>query len=68
MNGDWNCATVDIDAIFIHATDRAVLVRYYDDTVWIPLSVCHIDPEDAEEGDEVVVTIQEWFAEKEGIV
>jgi hypothetical protein len=45
-----------------HETDMAYLVIIDGDEVWIPKSVCELDE------DNQIIEVQEWFAEKEGLI
>jgi len=64
-------AYIALDAVdcIVKATAKAVLVRFSTAgraDVWIPRSVCE-DGDALEEGDTDVV-VQEWFAEREGMI
>ena len=60
--------TIRIDDVTIKkATPRAVLVDIDGDEYWIPQSQIHDDSEVWREGDNGLLVISEWFAEKEGI-
>ena len=54
----------------VHATDKALLVRFCDgdEDIWIPFSQI-ADPEDYEKGDENgTISITEWIAEQAGLL
>lgn len=55
--------TVEIAVEIKHVTDRAVLVFDGDNEFWVPRSLIEdFDPNDN------VINVQEWFAEKEGMI
>ena len=57
---------IDIDQI-VHVSERAVLVRIDDYEHWIPLSV--LEPgTDGDLGEENILHVAEWFAEREGFI
>lgn len=48
-------------------TDKAALVEYEGERVWIPLSQI-ADPDDLEAGpDEVTVSVTDWIADQKGL-
>lgn len=59
----------DIEVIFQHATDRAVCVRFDEDSddTWIPLSQCEIDGERLR-GGIVSLTAPQSILEERGLV
>lgn len=48
----------------VHQTALAILYDFGDQEAWVPKSV--VEDDDGEDGG--VVEIQEWFAEKEGLL
>lgn len=58
---------MDIEVIISHMTDRAVLVKEYeqDSGTWLPLSQVEVDGDVGEYG---VVTIPEWLALDKGLI
>lgn len=59
--------SIEMFAICDHETDKALLVILSDQKkIWVPKSVVHIDSEVQAKGDEGTLTVQKWFAEKEG--
>lgn len=54
--------SIDIDSIEAE-TDLAILVSIDDEKVWIPRSVCKVD-----EDDDNILSVEQWFAEKEGLI
>lgn len=59
--------TVSVDASCIAETDLAILVDIEGEEFWIPKSQVHDDSEVYQEGDEGLLVISKWIAEKEGI-
>lgn len=59
-----------VDVVFLHMTDRAVLVAEDkdDEGVWLPLSQVEIDPTDPERGDLIELTGPQWLLEDRGLV
>ena len=59
----------DIEAIYQHATARAVCVRADEDSedVWIPLSMCEVDG-DRRRGGVVTLTAPEPLLTEKGLV
>jgi hypothetical protein len=58
----------DVDRV-VWSTQKAIMVRFRNPDrpdLWIPRSVCECG-DDLAEGDSDVV-VQEWFAEREGLV
>jgi hypothetical protein len=58
-----------VTAIYLHATEKAVLLDIDGEEIWVPLSVLN-GPDDVdcyERGDEGDFDIAGWFAKKEGL-
>lgn len=56
------------DCEILSIRNKAIRVKRPDGTLlWLPRSVVDNDVSKLAEGDTATVTIQEWFAEKEGI-
>lgn len=60
--GEPQYAEIDYDAM-VNSTSDAILFDIGDREIWIPLGVIHEHDED-----ERIVTIQEWFAFREGLI
>lgn len=58
-----------VEVVFLHMTDRAVLVAEDEDDegVWLPLSQVEMDPEDPERGEVVEITGPQWLLEDRGL-
>ena len=60
------------DAVFMHATDSAVLLEIEDEEIWVPLSTIEdngTDWQDDYERGEILdepIYVAEWFARKQG--
>ena len=52
----------------VATTDLAVLVDHGDGKCWLPKSQCQLDPEDADVGDDVTVTLPEPLATEKGMI
>jgi len=50
----------------IRETDKALLLDYENEEVWIPKSVIDDDSEVWREEDEGELVVKDWFAEKKG--
>lgn len=61
-------STVRFHASCVGETEKALKVLIEGETFWIPKSVVHDDSEVYEKDHEGVLVVQEWFAEKEGLV
>lgn len=64
--------TVDISVTCETETEKAILVMFDEgprmgETVWVPKSVIDEESEVQGTGDEGLLCIAEWFAEKEGL-
>ena len=62
---------VEFAAVFVRATDLAILVEIDGEEVWLPLSELGDDSdlgEDSERGDEGSVFVPEWLATAKGLV
>lgn len=57
-------ADVDFDSVLIE-TDGAILFNIDEEEIWIPLSV--IDTDSFDEQDKVV-SVEIWYATKEGLI
>lgn len=59
---------VEVEGIFLVETDAAVLLEIEGEEVWLPKSQVFAGLEgDEERGDDVIVTIPAWLAEKKGL-
>lgn len=67
---------VELSVIFLRETEKAIQVRDGSEEIWIPKSVCRLD-DDTElleenknfvTGDIVELSVEEWFAKKEGLI
>lgn len=58
---------MDLEVIIAHQTDKAVLVKEYeqDKGTWLPLSQVEVD---GDVGDYGTVTIPEWLALDKGLI
>ena len=56
------------DCFVVHFTPDAVKINYGDGECWLPKSACQLDPEDADVGDEVTVTLPEPLAIEKGMI
>lgn len=58
------------DGLVLRTTEGAILVLVEGEEIWIPKSCLHPDEsdidEDSEEGEEGIVSVKTWWAEKEG--
>jgi len=61
---------VDIEVMIDYRTPKAVLVTPTGLTtaVWVPLSLCQLDPFDAVQGDMAILTTTAWTAKDKGLV
>lgn len=60
---------IDIDGCTVMAfTELAVKIDHGRGECWLPKSACQIDPEDADVGDEVTVTLPEPLAMDKGMI
>jgi len=55
------------DVYVLRETSRAILVQIDNADVWVPKSVLHDDSEVREEGDEGILIVHYWWAEKHGL-
>lgn len=51
----------------VRQTAKAVLYEFDGETKWIPQSVIHDDSDIWKDGEEGVLKVQSWWAEKEGL-
>jgi hypothetical protein len=56
------------DVLCIHETAKALLVKVDDKQLWVPKSVIKGLSEIRKKGDEGVLIVAQWFAEKENLV
>lgn len=49
-------------------TEKAILVEYEGDEIWIPKSLVGPNSEVEEPGDEGMIEIPEWFADEKGMI
>lgn len=58
------------DCRVLKATEKALLIDIEGEEHWIPQSVVHEDSEvfDDEDNSEGMLVLQEWFAEREGLI
>jgi hypothetical protein len=58
------------DCIVVHSTDKACLIKLPDmpQTIWFPISQIHADSEIWKQGDEGLLVVTKWIAEKKGLV
>lgn len=58
---------IDVEAIIVHRTDKAVLVKADEaaDGVWLPLSQVEVDGEPGGIG---TITLPEWLATERGLI
>jgi hypothetical protein len=62
-------ACVEFEGVIVlHETDDALLVKVYDQEVWIPKSHIHNDSDVYEADTEGALIISEWIAEKKELV
>jgi len=59
-------AQTTIEAEITRATDRAVLIVYEGDEVWVPRSVC-LEGDSLSVGDTDLI-VADWWLEKEGLL
>ena len=58
---------VEFDSVVVkHTTDKAVLIEFDDEEVWIPWSCVEDNDEDFKVGYKGKMYVAEWWAEKEG--
>lgn len=63
-----------LSGIFVHSTDKAVLIDFGTGEEWVPLSVLSEDSRDEVEngnvarGDTLDVEIRKWFVEKASLL
>ena len=62
-----------VEVIYLHATDKAVLVDIDGEEVWVPSSQIHADSEvtagvDMERGEEGTLIVSDWWARKLGLL
>lgn len=55
-------------AVVVHATARAWLLELEGEEVWLPKEVAPVEPQDAEKGDTVEVSIPERLAREKGLI
>ena len=60
---------IDLEVIFIHATEKAVLVKAEEDSdeIWLPLSQVEIDGFE-QRGEVVTISLPQPLAEEKGLV
>lgn len=61
----------EVEGVVIRSTDDAVLIAVdadNDNEVWIPFSQIEDNGEEFDDGDEVLIYITEWIAEKKGLL
>lgn len=61
-------ATVRLHALSIAETVLALKVEVDGESVWVPKSVVDDDSEVYMKGNEGILVVQEWWAEREGLV
>lgn len=66
--GSYRSALVDIAAIVIERREKAIWINAGDTKAWLPLSQVELDPEGADAGDSVEVTMPEWLAQEKGLI
>lgn len=64
---------VELDLDYLHTSTKAILFQDSDEKeVWIPKSLISLssihDLEDVAREEPVTIQVQQWFAEKEGLV
>ncbi len=67
--GQSNYVHLD-DCVVLRATEKAILVRYDDEEIWLPKSqiVDPADPDTIQAGsEERTISITEWLAKQKGI-
>jgi hypothetical protein len=57
---------VDLTAVRKAETDKAWLLDFGDEALWIPKSQCEVEPN--RDGKTVTVTMEQWKAEEKGLV
>ena len=56
------------DVKVLQETDKALLIDLEGEPVWVPKSCIDFEESDVERvGDEGILMVQEWWAEKEGL-
>lgn len=55
-----------LDLIFLHATDKGVLVEHGVEPIWLPRSKVRY-PAGLKRGDEATFEVPTWLAEKKGL-
>lgn len=66
---------IDFEGLFLgtSASGKAVKIelasgRREGDEIWFPLVLIELDPESADAGDKVTVTVPEWWAKQEELL
>jgi hypothetical protein len=62
---------IDINLEYRHHTEKAILVFDGDTEVWLPLSLCEVNPYNLDtlsRGQTITVTLRESFAIEKGLV
>lgn len=62
-----HCAEFD-DVVVITETAKAILVNVDEKEIWCPKSAIHDDSEVYKMGTSGTLIVQQWWAEKEGLV
>lgn len=57
---------VKVEAKVVRTTEKAVLIEYADEEIWLPRSAM-IDDEELEAGQHAEIKMLEWIAKEKGI-
>lgn len=70
MSPNYRSNLVDISVLFVHQTDRAILVRETeaDEGTWLAKSQCEMSPSEPHRGEPVEITLPEWLAKEKGLI
>jgi hypothetical protein len=65
-----NTRIVDLEVVYQTQTDGAICFNEDEDgeDLWVPLSLAEMEPENPSRGDDVTITVPEWWALQEGLI
>lgn len=66
--GPYRSDLVDIAGIVIERREKAIWINAGDTKAWLPLSQVELNPEDADAGHSVEISMPEWLAKEKGLI